>query len=183
MERFIAAKDIAPSRQRLARRGPDQQSVLDAVHPDRVAVLDLPGQDLLGEPVADGGAVPGDRIVGILTPGQGITIYPIFARSLQNFDDEPDRWIDLTWDTLDDGQFYPARIKVMIHNEVGALAQVTGVIGANGGNIDNLQMVTRAQDFYDLEIVLEVHDVKHLNRIMQDLRMKPLVSSVVRMTG
>jgi GTP diphosphokinase / guanosine-3',5'-bis(diphosphate) 3'-diphosphatase len=71
----------------------------------------------------------------------------------------------------------------MIHNEVGALAQVTGVIGDNGGNIDNLQMVTRAQDFYDLEIVLEVHDVKHLNRIMQDLRLKPLVSSVVRMTG
>jgi RelA/SpoT family (p)ppGpp synthetase len=129
------------------------------------------------------GAVPGERIVGILTPGEGITIYPIFARSLQNFDDEPDRWIDLTWDTLDDGQLYPARIKVIIHNEVGALAQVTGVIGENGGNIDNLQMVTRAQDFYDLEIVLEVHDVKHLNRIMQDLRMKPLVSSVIRMTG
>jgi GTP diphosphokinase / guanosine-3',5'-bis(diphosphate) 3'-diphosphatase len=129
------------------------------------------------------GAVPGERIVGILTPGEGITIYPIFARGLQNFDDEPDRWVDLTWDTLDDGQFYPARIKVMIHNEVGALAQVTGVIGDNGGNIDNLQMVTRAQDFYDLEIVLEVHDVKHLNRIMQDLRLKPLVSSVVRMTG
>jgi guanosine-3',5'-bis(diphosphate) 3'-pyrophosphohydrolase len=60
---------------------------------------------------------------------------------------------------------------------------VTGVIGDNGGNIDNLQMVTRAQDFYDLEIVLEVHDVKHLNRIMQDLRLKTLVSSVVRMTG
>jgi GTP diphosphokinase / guanosine-3',5'-bis(diphosphate) 3'-diphosphatase len=129
------------------------------------------------------GAVPGERIVGILTPGQGITIYPIFARSLQKFDDEPDRWVDLTWDTPDDGQFYPARIKVMIHNEVGALAQVTGAIGENGGNIDNLQMVTRAQDFYDLDIVLEVHDVKHLNRIMQDLRLKPLVSSVVRMTG
>lgn len=129
------------------------------------------------------GAVPGERIVGILTPGEGITIYPIFARGLQNFDDEPDRWVDLTWDTLDDGQLYPARIKVMVHNEVGALAQVTGVIGDSGGNIDNLQMVTRAQDFYDLEIVLEVHDVKHLNRIMQDLRLKPLVSSVVRMTG
>jgi GTP diphosphokinase / guanosine-3',5'-bis(diphosphate) 3'-diphosphatase len=129
------------------------------------------------------GAVPGERIVGILTPGEGITIYPIFARGLQNFDDEPDRWVDLTWDTLDDGQLYPARVKVMIHNEVGALAQVTGVIGDNGGNIDNLQMVTRAQDFYDLDIVLEVHDVKHLNRIMQDLRLKPLVSSVVRMTG
>jgi (p)ppGpp synthase/HD superfamily hydrolase len=129
------------------------------------------------------GAVPGERIVGIMTPGEGITIYPIFARGLQNFDDEPDRWVDLAWDTPDDGQFYPARIKVVIHNEVGALAQVTGAIGENGGNIDNLQMVTRARDFYDLDIMLEVHDLKHLNRIMQDLRLKPLVCSVMRMTG
>jgi GTP diphosphokinase / guanosine-3',5'-bis(diphosphate) 3'-diphosphatase len=129
------------------------------------------------------GAVPGERIVGILTPGEGITIYPIFARGLQRFDDEPDRWVDLTWDTLDDGQLYPARVKVVIHNEVGALAQVTGAIGKHGGNIDNLQMVTRAQDFYDLDIVLEVHDVKHLNRIMQDLRLQPLVSAIARMTG
>ena len=40
---------------------------------------------------------PGD--VGILTPGEGITVYPIFARALQAFDDQPDRWVDLTWDT------------------------------------------------------------------------------------
>jgi GTP diphosphokinase / guanosine-3',5'-bis(diphosphate) 3'-diphosphatase len=127
--------------------------------------------------------VPGERIVGILTPGQGITIYPIFARTLQRFDDEPDRWVDLTWDTVDAGQLYPARIKVVIHNEVGALAQVTSAIGENGGNIDNLQMVTRARDFYDLDIVIEVHDVKHLNRIIHDLKLQRLVSSVARMTG
>ena len=67
------------------------------------------------------GAVPGERIVGIRTPGEGIVIYPIFAKALEEFDSEPERWIDLTWDATGEDQRFPARIKVTIHNEVGAL--------------------------------------------------------------
>ncbi|MGH6875047.1 MAG: RelA/SpoT AH/RIS domain-containing protein, partial [Aestuariivirgaceae bacterium] len=129
------------------------------------------------------GAVPGDRIVGILTQGEGITVYPIFARALQAFDDQPDRWVDLAWDTSDETLRYPSRIAVKIHNEVGALAQVTQAIGELDGNIDQLQMLTRAKDFYDLDIVLEVNNLKHLTSIMNALRNKPLVSSVSRVTG
>jgi GTP pyrophosphokinase len=131
------------------------------------------------------GAVPGERIVGILTPGQGITVYPIFAKALEKFDAEPERWIDLAWDATADDQRFPARIKVTIHNEVGALAQVAQTIGDSGGNIDELQMVTRAaaRDFFDLDILLEVHDLKHLNEIVAGLRAKPLVSSIARVTG
>lgn len=129
------------------------------------------------------GAVPGDRIVGILTQGEGITVYPIFARALQAFDDQPARWVDLAWDTSDETLRYPSRISVKIHNEVGALAQVTQAIGELDGNIDQLQMLTRAKDFYDLDIVLEVNNLKHLTSIMNALRNKPLVSSVSRVTG
>src|SRR5712691_10943308 len=46
----------------------------------------------------DGGAVPGDRIVGIMTPGEGITIYPIQSAALKAFDDTPERWLDVRWD-------------------------------------------------------------------------------------
>ena len=129
------------------------------------------------------GAVPGERIVGILTPGKGIMVYPIFSRQLQEFDDQPERWIDLAWDLSDDSLRYPARLAIKIHNEVGALAQVTQTIGELGGNIDQLAMNTRARDFYDLDITLEVHDIKHLSDIMNTLRAKPLVSSVDRATG
>ena len=40
-----------------------------------------------------------------------------------------------------------------------------------------------ARDFFDLDILLEVHDLKHLNQIMRDLSLKPLVSSVDRAEG
>ena len=131
------------------------------------------------------GAVPGERIVGIRMPGEGIVIYPIFARALESFDSEPGRWIDLTWDSTTEGQRFPARILVTVHNEIGALAQVTQVIGDSGANIDELQMVTQegARDFFDLDILIEVHDLKHLNQIMRDLDLKPLVSSVDRAEG
>jgi (p)ppGpp synthase/HD superfamily hydrolase len=47
----------------------------------------------------NGGAVPGDRIVGIVTPGEGITIYPIQSPALKDFEEEPERWLDVRWDT------------------------------------------------------------------------------------
>jgi (p)ppGpp synthase/HD superfamily hydrolase len=133
----------------------------------------------------DTGAVPGERIAGILTPGEGITIYPIFAKGLQQFEDQPERWVDLTWDATGEDQRFPARIKVSIYNEVGALAQVAQTISDASGNIDELQMVARegARDFFDLQILLEVRDLKHLNSIMNGLKQRPLVSSVTRVTG
>jgi guanosine-3',5'-bis(diphosphate) 3'-pyrophosphohydrolase len=78
---------------------------------------------------------------------------------------------------------YPSRVAVKIHNEVGALAQVAQTIGELDGNIDQLQMHTHAKDFYDLDIVLEVNNLKHLTSIMNALRSKPLVSSVSRVIG
>ena len=45
-----------------------------------------------------GGAVPGERIVGIRTPGEGITIYPIHSTALVEFDDRPELWLDVRWD-------------------------------------------------------------------------------------
>ena len=49
----------------------------------------------------NGGAVPGDRIVGIMTPGEGITVYPIQSPALAAFDDQPERWLDVRWDVED----------------------------------------------------------------------------------
>ena len=42
--------------------------------------------------------MPGDRIVGILSPGEGITIYPIQSPALSEFEDKPERWLDVRWD-------------------------------------------------------------------------------------
>jgi GTP diphosphokinase / guanosine-3',5'-bis(diphosphate) 3'-diphosphatase len=132
----------------------------------------------------NGGAVPGDRIVGILTPGEGVTIYPIQSPSLAAFDNEPDRWIDVRWDVDPHApQRFPARIALQSINEPGTLAQIAQVIADHDGNIDNVSMKRRTQDFTDLTIDMSVWDLKHLNAIIAELRAKPVVSRVERVTG
>jgi len=133
---------------------------------------------------AAGGAIPGERIVGILEPGEGITIYPIHSPKLKDYFDHMDRWIDVTWD-IDEGahERFPAQIKVTAINEPGSLAKIASLIGEAKGNIDKLQMVGRRQDFTDMLIDVEVWDVKHLRDILAGLRGLTAVNAVERVRG
>ena len=132
----------------------------------------------------NGGAVPGDRIVGIVSPGEGITIYPIQSPALKDFEEEPERWLDVRWDVDESTpQRFPARIRVDNVNEPGSLAQVATVIAEHDGNIDNISMSRRSPDFTELTIDLEVYDLKHLSAIIAQLRAKAVVARVERVNG
>jgi guanosine-3',5'-bis(diphosphate) 3'-pyrophosphohydrolase len=132
----------------------------------------------------NGGAVPGDRIVGIVTPGEGITIYPIQSPALKEFEEEPERWLDVRWDVDEASpQRFPARIRVENVNEPGSLAQVATVIAEHDGNIDNISMSRRSPDFTELTVDLEVYDLKHLSAIINQLRAKTIVARVDRVNG
>jgi RelA/SpoT family (p)ppGpp synthetase len=131
-----------------------------------------------------GGAVPGDRIVGIMTPGEGITIYPIQSDALKQFEDEPERWLDVRWDVDDTApQRFPARLAVHSVNEPGTLAQITQVIAEHDGNIDNIRMTRQSPDFTELTIDLEVYNLKHLTSIISQLRAKKVVANAERVNG
>ncbi|RLQ87588.1 RelA/SpoT family protein [Notoacmeibacter ruber] len=147
----------------------------------------LPIRGLTGNlPVHFGasGAVPGDRIVGILTPGRGITIYPIQSDALIAFDDQPERWVDVRWD-IDSasGERFPARIAVTLINQPGSLAAITNIIASLDANIHELLMTRTATDFTEMRIDLEVWDLKHLTRLQQALRECDTVSDIRRLFG
>ncbi len=132
----------------------------------------------------NGGAVPGDRIIGIHTPGDCITIYPIQSPALTAFDDQPERWLDVRWD-IDDArkELFPAQIAVTAINEPGALAGITAAISDNGGNIDDLKVMSRSRDFREILVDLDVWDLKQLNAIIARLRTTKAVSKVERVNG
>jgi GTP pyrophosphokinase len=131
----------------------------------------------------EGGAVPGDRIVGILTPGEGVTIYPIQSPALAAFDNEPDRWLDVRWDVDDREQRFPARLALQSINEPGTLAVIAQIIADHDGNIENVSMQRRTQDFTDMTVDVSVWDLKHLNSIIAELRARPVVSRIERTLG
>ncbi len=126
-----------------------------------------------------GGAVPGDRIIGVLTPGEGIRVFQIHSPRLKEYEHE--RWIDVTWD-VDQRRLerFPASIDVACPNEPGTLAQVASLIGQAGGNIDKLFMLERASDFTTMRIMLGVYDLAHLTHIISGLRAHSVVNKVER---
>jgi len=128
--------------------------------------------------------LPGDRIVGIVTTGKGVTIHTIDCETLDTFADTPDRWLDVAWDEEGDADHvHLGRVAVTIGNEPGSLGSLTTVIGKSGGNITNLKITNRSQDFFELLVDIEVQSVRHLTNIIAALRATPVINSVERARG
>ena len=74
-------------------------------------------------------------------------------------------------------------ISVTAINAPGSLAEIAGVIASNDANIDTLSMVRKAPDFTEMQIDLEVWDLKHLNRVLTQLKANTAVSDARRVNG
>ena len=125
--------------------------------------------------------LPGDRIVGIVTTGKGVTVHTIDCDTLANFSDSPERWLDVAWD-VDSGQggTQVSRLLVVLINEPGSLGELASVIATHEGNISNLKFTNRTTDFFDMMVDVEVRDAKHLATIVGALRAAPAIVSVSR---
>ena len=124
--------------------------------------------------------LPGDRIVGIRPPGEGLVIHTIDCAELdkaQNMDD----WLDVGWGLgASDMGLSVARIAVRVKNAPGSLATVMTAIAANGGNIFNIKVTARNPLFFEFTVDIEVRDVAHLQNILGALRVSDAVESVDR---
>tara|TARA_R110000868_G_scaffold56830_3_gene176078 strand:+ start:10537 stop:12768 length:2232 start_codon:yes stop_codon:yes gene_type:complete len=127
--------------------------------------------------------LPGDRIVGMLIPERGIEIHTIDCERLAQFEEsEMDQWLDLVWtDEAGASAVSMARIKAVMHNEPGALAEIAKTVGENRGNIANVKTYKRATDFFEMEFDIEVYDTRHLANILAAVRMCSSVVSAERM--
>ena len=126
----------------------------------------------------NGGAVPGDRIVGILTPGEGITIYPIQSPALKEFEDKPERWLDVRWDV---DEQHAAALSGAHRGAVGQRARLARADRAG----DRRARRQYRQYPHDAAVAgfhrrctidLEVYDLKHLTSIIAQLRAKAVVA-------
>lgn len=128
--------------------------------------------------------LPGDRIVGIVTTGKGVTVHTIDCETLESFADTPERWLDVSWgEGPDSPESHIGRLNIVIQNEPGSLGTLSTVIGKNGGNITNLKITSRSQDFWEMLIDVYVNDTKHLNNIIAALRATSIITNVERARG
>ncbi len=128
--------------------------------------------------------LPGERIVGIVATGKGVTIHTIDCETLEGFADSPERWLDVAWDVASDGApVHVGRLHVVVANEPGSLGSLSTVIGKGEGNISNLKITSRSVDFFEIMVDVEVKNLRHLTNIIAALRATPAINSVERARG
>ena len=121
----------------------------------------------------------GERIVGLMTEGKGITIHTLDCVTLERFTDNPELWVDLTWNKKN-SENSVGRIDIIVTNKKGSLNTLTQTIAEFGGNITNLLVNQRSDEFFQMSLDIEVNNAKHLNEIITGLRTNLSVYKVNR---
>jgi GTP pyrophosphokinase len=120
--------------------------------------------------------VPGDRIVGLKQPGRGVEVHAIDCMALANGVDAD--WLDLSWGERTTGAV--GRVRAVLYNRPGTLAEMTGIFASNKANIVYLQLSNRDERFGTYEVDIEVNDLAHLTRIVSSLRASDAVAEAER---
>ena len=134
--------------------------------------------------------LPGDRIIGIITTGKGVTIHTRECPTLESFAATPERFIEVDWEPAafgpagpDKGEGHTGRVSVIATNEPAALAEITNAITKQDGAVASLRVVNRQSDFFEAVVDVEVRDLGHLSRVIAGLRAANAVHQVERARG
>jgi GTP pyrophosphokinase len=112
--------------------------------------------------------VPGDKVVGFITRGRGISIHTMDCPNVADMIVDKERMVEVTW-----GEFKPGahavKIAVLTQDKPGILASVSSSISAAEANISHAEVSTGADKQASLNFTIEISDVEHLNRIIKSI--------------
>ncbi len=122
--------------------------------------------------------LPGDRVVGFITRGRGVTIH---ASNCQNaMDDDPNRRVEVEWDSTKEYS-YPVRIRVYSEDKKGMLAEISNSISSNEANIKNAKVNTTDDQKAIGTFEVEIRDLNHLKKVIKGLEKIKGVDRVERL--
>ncbi|WP_322894954.1 MULTISPECIES: bifunctional (p)ppGpp synthetase/guanosine-3',5'-bis(diphosphate) 3'-pyrophosphohydrolase [unclassified Yoonia] len=124
--------------------------------------------------------VPGERILGISFRGQGVTVHAIDCAALADYEEQPERWIDLQWQDGTHAAVNTVTFDATIANDTGVLGRICTLIGEQNANISDLKFIDRKPDYFRLLIDVDLRDAEHMHRVMTALEAESNVSSIVR---
>lgn len=126
--------------------------------------------------------IPGDEIAGVVNTGKGVTIHTTTCNTLKTFSNTPERIIPVSWDEQND-ELFTAKIKIVISNEVGSLANLTHSIAKTSANIATIKTSSQSLDFSEILIDVEIKNTNQLNDVLVAIRMLNCVHTVERVRG
>jgi GTP pyrophosphokinase len=125
--------------------------------------------------------VPGDRILGFITQGQGVVIHRSDCKNILKLMENPERNIEVEWDVERDKHFM-VRLHMLGEDRKNFLRDVSDSISQTDTNIVSVEM--RAQDsLVHSSIIIEVQNLQHLTRVINKISNVKGVINVERLDG
>jgi guanosine-3',5'-bis(diphosphate) 3'-pyrophosphohydrolase len=122
--------------------------------------------------------LPGDKVVGFITRGRGVTIHTSDCKNIM--DDDPNRKVDVEWDSAKEF-IYPVRIRIYSEDKKGMLADISNSITSNEANITNARVETTDEKKAIGTFEVEIRDLNHLKKVIKGLEKIKGVHRVERM--
>ena len=110
--------------------------------------------------------VPGDRILGYITRGRGLTIHAVDCPNLVALDYDKERLVEVEWDVATPGT-HSVKISIVAVDKTGVLANVSSAIAACHANIRRAEITTREDQKAVLDFVVEVSGTQHLDQVLK----------------
>jgi len=121
--------------------------------------------------------LPGDKIIGYITQGRGITVH---RRDCPNIihEEEKERLVKVEWGDV--AQVYPVMIQVDAWDRVGLVRDISAIIAEEGVNLSDFNMGNHRDDSVTISLTLEVKSAAQLSKIMSRIHSVWNVVSVAR---
>lgn len=126
--------------------------------------------------------LPGDSIVGIITTGKGVTIHTVDCPNLNQYQEEPERWLPVEWNSaMLQNKILPARICLEVEDKPSVLSEITTISAKQNITITNLKIQNRKNGLSEIILEIEVKDSSSLDLLIQSFRSCSFVSNVHRL--
>jgi GTP pyrophosphokinase len=109
-----------------------------------------------------------------------VVVHAIDCPALADFEEQPERWVDLRWQEGVHKPVNTVRLDLTITNDAGVLGRICTLIGEQSANISDLHFTDRKPDYYRLHVDVDLRDAEHLHRVMTALEAESNVSAIMR---
>ena len=128
--------------------------------------------------------IRGEKIVGYITRGKGVSVHSATCPNVVNLMYDPERRIDVEWDKGDAVANYTVKLTMEVEDRKGLLAAVSAKIADINTNIKNMDARTGGDDQRArIDVTVEISDLKHLEKVIKSLRSVDGVLDVERAGG
>lgn len=126
--------------------------------------------------------VPGDKIVGYITRGRGVSIHRVDCPNVKQEDDRENRLIDVEWEDTNADKDYDAELQIYGYDRSGLLNDILQVVNALTGSISNIQGKVDNNQMAIIRLTVSISNLSELEEIVGKIKQVPDIYSVKRIT-